>query len=188
MSKNLFDEIPFLESKRLILRPFLLNDAPTVQTFAGNYKVAEMTATIPHPYLDGMAEAWIKTHLKSWQEQILLTLAMEEKNSQKLIGCISLGFNQLHQRAELGYWIGEPYWNQGFCTEAGKCLVSFAFKKLNLRKITSSHMTKNPASGKVMQKIGMIQEGMLRQQFFRMGEFHDAVIYGLLKEEFNSYE
>lgn len=176
--------IPRIETDRLVLRPFALSDAKEVQRMAGNIKVAEMTALIPHPYLDGMAESWIATHADHFCKGQAVNWAITLKDTNTLVGCISLGISQNHQRAEVGYWIGEEFWSRGFCSEAAIAAIDFAFTRLRLKKITSSHMAINPASGKVMQKAGMEQEGYLKKHFHKNGRWIDMVVYGILNPDF----
>ncbi|WP_374077769.1 GNAT family N-acetyltransferase [Bdellovibrio bacteriovorus] len=179
---NSENPIPRLETSRLVLRPFALSDAKDVQRMAGSSKVAEMTALIPHPYLDGMAESWISTHAERFCKGLAVDWAMTLKDTGALVGCISLGISQKHQRAEIGYWVGEEFWNRGYCSEAASTVIDFAFKRLQLRKITSRHMAHNPASGKVMQKAGMTQEGYLKMDFNKDGRWVDMVVYGITNE------
>jgi ribosomal-protein-alanine N-acetyltransferase len=179
--------IPTLKTDRLSIRPFNLDDAKEVQRQAGHPDVAATTGTIPHPYLDGMAEQWISGHAKAFEAGMGTEWAMTLADSGKLIGCIGLmGISKTHQRAEIGYWVGTDFWGQGFCTEATKAVVKYAFEQLNLNKITSRHMHVNPASGKVMQKAGMQQEGILRKDFFKNGQFADMVVYGILKDSYRA--
>lgn len=174
------DARPTLKTQRLTLRPFHLADAKRVQQLAGDPEIAKTTSNVPHPYKDGMAEDWISKHAEHFQRGFALTLAIE--NQHDLIGCISL-IGDLKTRAELGYWIGKPYWNQGFCTEAARALAQFGFDQLHLHKIISRHFAINPASGKIMQKLGMKQEGVLREDIFKDGAWHDVIVYGLLRAE-----
>lgn len=177
--------IPILKTERLTLRPFNLGDAKEVQRQAGNAKVAAMTALIPHPYPDGAAEDWISKHQQWFSDGMSVEWAIENSESKSLIGCMSLGVNKAHQRAEIAYWIGEESWSKGYCSEAAKAAIKYAFEELKLNKITSAHMAENPASGKVMQKAGMKQEGVLLQNFYKNGRFVDMVVYGLLKEQWS---
>src|SRR6185437_4496868 len=110
---------------RLILRPFQLSDAATVQRLAGHPKVAATTALIPHPYLDGLAEEWIGKHIGWFARGAALTLAIALKPSGELIGWISLGVSKDNSRAELGYWLGVEHWNKGYCSEAAKEIVRY---------------------------------------------------------------
>ena len=118
--------IPTLETERLILRPFRLEDAAEVQRFAGDRSIADTTLNIPHPYEAGMAEEWISKHRPDFEDGKGVTFAITRKSDGSLIGAIGLmGMVKGHQ-AELGYWIGQPYWSQGFCTEAGAAVLAFA--------------------------------------------------------------
>ncbi len=143
-----------LESKRLLLRPFDMNDASTVQKFAGNINVAKTTVNIPHPYEDGMAEAWIETQPKRWKEDELINFAIINKSSNQLMGVIGL-VSRKETKAGIGYWIGEPFWNKGFCTEATKVFIDFCFTSLNIENLEAEFLVTNPASGRVIQKAGM---------------------------------
>lgn len=177
--------IPTLKTARLVLRPFNLGDAKEVQRQAGHPDVAATTANIPHPYLDGMAEQWISGHPASFEAGTGADWAITLADSGKLVGCISLlGITQIHRRAEVGYWVGTEFWGQGICTEATKAVIKYSFEQLKLNKITARYMHTNTASGKVMIKAGMQQEGILRQDFFKNGQFTDMVLYGILKSNY----
>lgn len=151
---------PTLETERLILRPFDLADASRVRQLAGDERIAEVTANIPHPYPDGLAESWISRHAEKWRQNELAAFAIVLKRSNILIGCISaMHINFGASEAELGYWIGVEYWNNGFCTEACKTVVEFCFFLLNLKRIHAHHLSKNPASGRVLIKSGLLHIG-----------------------------
>jgi RimJ/RimL family protein N-acetyltransferase len=175
-------QLPTLRTDRLVLRPFLLSDAATVQRLAGDRAVADTTLSIPHPYADGMAEQWIATHEGAWTRHEMATLAITEAEAG-LVGAISLRIELSHRRAELGYWIGAPYWGRGYATEAARAMVAFGFEKLSLQRIYAHHFTRNPASGRVMAKVGMRREGTLRQHFFRWDQPEDVAAYRLLRTE-----
>jgi RimJ/RimL family protein N-acetyltransferase len=176
-------EQPVLESIRLLLRPFSLTDAPVVQKLAGDEAIAATTLNIPHPYEDGMAEEWIGSHQERFEKGEAVTFAVTLRDENTLIGAIGLEINQQHERAELGYWIGKPNWNEGFCTEAAKAVVRFGFNEYKMLRIYASHFSSNQASGRVMEKIGMQHEGKLRRHIKKWGRFEDLDIYGILKEE-----
>ena len=170
-----------LSTDRLILRPFRISDGKEVQRLAGDERIAQTTLSVPHPYSDGAAEDWIATHPRSFSNGEGVTFAIALKTNHTFIGCISImGISKTHRRGEAGYWIGAEFWNQGYCTEALKALIEFGFREMGLNKITSRHMPKNPQSGKVMLKAGMKQEGVLKDDCFRYGQFEDSVVYGIL--------
>ena len=130
---------PTLRTERLLLRAFRPEDAAVVQRLAGEREVADTTLTIPHPYRDGMAETWIATHAEAWERQERLTLAITAE-ALGVIGAISLHLRPVHRRAELGYWVGRPFWNCGYATEAARAVIAFGFEALGLSLPYSSTM------------------------------------------------
>ena len=180
-------EQPILETARLFLRPFALTDAPAVQSLAGAAEVADTTLNLPHPYEDGIAEQWISGHRERFDSGSAVIYAITRRADERLLGVISLmDISARHRRAELGYWLGAPFWSQGYTTEAAAALVRYGFSELGLHKIIAAHFTRNPASGRVMQKIGMIGEGLQRQHVCKNDTFEDHAIYGLLAEEWRT--
>jgi len=172
-----------IETQRLLLRPFTLSDAPLVQKLAGDKAIADTTLNIPHPYKDGMAEEWIATLEPASQAGNAMTFAIVLSSENELIGAIDLRINKQCNRGELGYWVGKDYWSQGYCTEAARAMLEYGFNSLSLHKINAHHLTRNPASGKVMLKIGMQQEGVHPEHVIRWGRYEDIVSYGILKSE-----
>lgn len=177
---------PNLHGERLILRTFTLSDAYLVQKLAGHIKIAETTLNIPHPYENGMAEAWIGTHRESFTEGKGVTYAIVNKVTNDLIGAIGLMINPTHKKAELGYWIGFPYWGMGYCTEASRLLIDYGFNELLLNKIYAKAFVSNTGSWTVMEKAGMSYEGTLRQEVIKDGIAYDLKTYGILKNEYFS--
>jgi RimJ/RimL family protein N-acetyltransferase len=174
---------PVLETDRLILRPFEPADAPLVQVLAAAREIADTTLTIPHPYPDGAAAAWIATHQPAWQAGSGATYAITLRDTQTLVRTIGLHIMKAHACAELGYWIAVPCWNQGYCTEALRAVLAFAFDSLKLHRIQARHFMRNPPSGRVMQKVGMRFEGTLRGAVRKWDRFEDVALYGLLASD-----
>jgi ribosomal-protein-alanine N-acetyltransferase len=176
-------EMPVLRTERLVLRPFAVSDAVDVQRLAGDWAIADTTLNIPHPYEDGMAEQWIATHKPRFEEGKLCNFAVTLRDSGDLVGAIGLVITRRFDHAELGYWIGKPYWGKGFCTEAARAVIDYGFTVLGLQRIHASHLARNPASGRVMRNIGMKQEGTLRGHAKKWDKYEDLVLYGILKQE-----
>jgi RimJ/RimL family protein N-acetyltransferase len=86
----------------------------------------------------------------------------------------------------LGYWIGKPYWSKGYCTEAGKEMLRYGFIVLGLNRIHASYLSRNPASGRVMEKLGMIHEGTRRQHVLKWDVFEDVELKGILKKDWKT--
>lgn len=179
------DTAPELTTPRLRLRAFLLVDAPAVNRLVGNLAVARMTCGIPHPYDLGQAEDWIRRQSDGYTERRYLNRAVVEREGERLVGCVGLTFATDSLRAELGYWIGEPYWGRGYCTEAARALLAWGFEVLGLERVTSSYYACNPASGRVMEKLGMRREGLRRRQIRRFETWHDLIETGILREEWS---
>lgn len=177
-------DLPTITTERLVLRPFALSDAADVQRLAGDRAVADTTLNVPHPYPDGAAERWISDHAERFERREILTLAVTLRDGGTLAGCISLRLHDEHDRAEMGYWMGVPYWNQGYCSEAARAVIAYGFKQMGLNRIYAHHLVRNPASGRVMQKAGMVYEGALRQHIRKNGRYEDIASYGILRREY----
>jgi RimJ/RimL family protein N-acetyltransferase len=138
-----------LECERLVLRAPRLPDADAIVSLAGNRKIAEMTALIPHPYARADAEAWIAAAPAVGD----LALAITRKADGALVGACGYAHNG-RAEPELGYWIGEPYWNAGFATEAVRAVIDYAFAQTGLEAVTSRCRVTNAASRRVIEKCG----------------------------------
>jgi RimJ/RimL family protein N-acetyltransferase len=192
--------IPRLYTPRLCLRPFTLEDALRVQHLAGDRRIAAVTARIPYPYPDGAAESWIAAHGPAAERGEAFDFAItltgtrtpgrenDPADTGHVVGAVGviMAGEPGEARAALGYWIGTPYWNKGFATEAARAVVDFAFSRRHLHRLTADHLAVNEASGRVMQKLGMVREGVLRSHISKWGEYHDLVCYGLLRTEWES--
>jgi ribosomal-protein-alanine N-acetyltransferase len=177
-------EQPTIITERLLLTPFEISDAINVQRLAGDREIANTTLNIPHPYEDGMAEKWISSH-KKWFDNNKQAVFAIKFPSYELVGAIGLVLNIEHLRGELGYWIGKQFWNNGYCSEAAFAIIKFGFEQLQLNKIHSMHLTRNPASGKVLQKVGLKHEGTRRGHIIKWDIYEDIEEYGLLNKECN---
>ena len=154
---------PEIATERLLLRPFRAGDAEDVRVLANNYNVSRTTLHIPYPYEAGMAEQWIADHPRLWRLRNCGTWAITLDGPGTLLGAITLRWI-IRTRGELGYWIGEPYWGRGYCSEAARALIEFGFERLEMTRIVAEHLRGNPASGRVMQKAGMRHSGSRRKR------------------------
>jgi [ribosomal protein S5]-alanine N-acetyltransferase len=177
---------PTITTERLILRPFQLSDASRVQELAGDRAIADTTATVPHPYPQGAAEAWISTHANQWSAGTAVTFAVTRAEDGELVGAVGLEINQPDRSGELGYWIGKPYWGHGFATEAAGALLDFAFATASLNRVQARHLTRNPASGRVMEKLGMAHEGLFREATKKWDAFEDVAQRAVLRRDWET--
>lgn len=171
---------PELKTDRLRLRRFHIKDADRVKDLASDRELAVSTL-LPHPYKDGMAERWIMSQFEDYKNGRMVNFAIELIRENILIGSIGLELTAAHRHGQLGYWVGVPYWNEGYCTEAGRAVVAYGFEELKLNRIWAPHFKSNPASGRVLEKVGMQYEGCQRQQYLRFGQYEDVNLYGMLR-------
>jgi ribosomal-protein-alanine N-acetyltransferase len=172
-----------LTTDRLVLRPPELDDAPSIERLAGAYPIALNTLSIPHPYPAGAGEEWVR---KNSSHDDDVTFVITARDSGDVVGVIGLMLHRESDSAEIGYWIGVPYWGRGYMTEAARAAIDFGFEALKLNKIYASHFDRNPSSGRVLQKLGMTHEGRLRQHHKKWGVYVDVEMYSLLRSEWQN--
>jgi RimJ/RimL family protein N-acetyltransferase len=134
-----------------------------------------------------MAEIWLASLPAAQERGELLNFAITLKPTGELAGSIGLILNTVDHHGELGYWIGKPYWDNGYATEAARVVVEHAFLVLKLHRIFAHHFSRNAASGRVMQKLGMKCEGYMREHRCKFGHYEDLVIYGMTVADFHDY-
>jgi len=173
-----------LETERLLIKPLMHEDAPMIQKYAGDLRVAQMTILIPHPYPEGLAESWIEELQKKSSPGGPFALTL--KPGGELIGVMELSLCDDDLRAEVGFWIAPLFWGHGLCTEALKKVVDYGFRELKLLRIFAGHFSENPASGKVQRKAGMKMEGVQRMGAFRFGEPKDLVIHAITRPDWEA--
>lgn len=174
-----------LSTSRLILTPVCESDVSWLQPLMEAPDVNMNTLVVPTPCPAGFASSWIELAKSNNLSGKAYTLSISLRNSSCPIGAIFLLANPIHCHAELGYFIDKAFWNKGICGEASARMLQFAFKHLQLNRVFAVHFSSNPASGKVMKKIGMQYEGCRRKHIFKCGIFHDIEQYGLLSEEWD---
>jgi RimJ/RimL family protein N-acetyltransferase len=171
---------PNLQTPRLTLRPFELTDSDDVERLAGDIRVAETTAAIPHPYPKGAASDWIATHKTTFEGKTGVVYAITDTTTGELLGAISLlNMSGSHARCEMGYWIGFSHWRKGICSEAARVLIEYANKELGMTRVVAHCLTRNVGSARVMEKAGFVREGQLVKHVNHRGAFEDVYVYGI---------
>ena len=173
------NELPTLRTDRLLLRAFSRTDIPALVPLIGAREVAATTLRIPHPYSASDAEAFLAKLETGEQIAFAITL----RTDGTLIGAVGLRLECDHNRAELGYWIGVPYWGNGYATEAARVVLQYGFVTLDLQRIYASHFSNNPASAAVLRKVGMKHEGSFRKHILKWDQYLDLETYAVLKAE-----
>lgn len=160
-----------------------MEDCRDVTRMLDEPEIAANTLNIPYPYEYGMAADWINSHQETFASGKGAVFAITDRETGGLIGAIGLNIDAANQKAELGYWIGKKFWRAGYATEAGKAVLEYGFTRLGLNRIFARHLGRNPASGRVMQKLGMKHEGCLRSDIKKNGKFEDLELYAIVKDE-----
>ncbi len=172
-----------IKTTRLLLRPLEMSDAPDIQRLAGDKDVASTTLNIEHPYEDGMAEKWITSCQKMADSGELINFAITLQTDGNFLGAIGIHFQETEGHAEIGYWVGKPYWNRGYASEAAKAVVEYGFTELSLDRIYAAHFTRNPASGRVLKNAGMLYEGSQLGPTIKWGNMEQLELYGVSRKQ-----
>jgi acetyltransferase, GNAT family len=185
--KNMKKDFPVLTTERLILSRPVEGDMQHIIHYLDSDKVySENTANMPYPYKEADAEFLIHEVVdKGFENKTDFVFAIRNKENGLIMGLIGIHhWDKANQKAEIGYWLGKEFWNKGYVTEAMAEVLAFGFEVLNLNKMFANFFPHNPASGRVMEKSGMKQEAVLRQEIYKNGKFLDFVRYSILKEDF----
>ena len=174
---------PTLTTRRLLLRPFTLDDAPAVQRLLSTWEAVRYTGSYPHPYPDGEAERWIARQTAPMAEGTLLRLAVTARDDGTLLGSGELVLEPEQRRAELGYWIGGPYTGRGYAVETAHVLLRHAFGMMGLHRVQARVFVENAPSAAVLRRVGMRCEARLRAHGWRWNVLHDVDCYGILAGE-----
>ncbi len=184
-------DFPRIVTRRLILNQIKPADIPDIVSYAGNIKIVENTRSMPHPYYEEDAIAWMNMANEGFKNRDNFMFAMRLKDTHSFIGGIGLTLDVENNRAELGYWLAEKFWNLGYTTEAVQAILKFGFEQLQLNKVIAVYLTANEASGKVMTKNGMIKEAEFKNHDVKRGssiednEYVSLIQYRMLKKEYN---
>jgi len=174
--------LPTLPTTHLVLRPYSLADVPDLVRLAGAREVAATTLRIPHPYREQDAVDFVAACQPDADAGQSVRFAIALRETGEFCGGVGMRLELDHHRAELGYWLGVPYWGRGYATEAAQAVLRYGFDTLGLHRIYAQHVRENPASGRVLKKIGMRYEGCLRGHICKWDTFHDLEMYGAVKD------
>ena len=171
---------PTFETKRLILRPFKIEDAKDVFAYASDVENTHYMIWERHKSIDDTLK-FLEWELGNYQKGGCYDYAFILKETGALIGsggCMAV--NAPHS-AEIGYIIDKKYWGRGLVPEAMSALIDYFTKKLKIKRIEAKHFCENENSGRVMEKLGMQYEGTMRQKVFAQGKYWDVKQYALIK-------
>lgn len=178
-----------LETDRLILRRLELTDAQTVfDHWLSDERVSDNKINAAHKSVSQTIER-VANIVSQYESKEFCYWGIVLKTSGELIGEIDLyDFDKLTENCEVGYALGYHWWNRGYGTEALRAVVEFGFRQMNIHKISAAHNTDNPASGRMMSKVGMAQEGVIRHMIRNAkGQYKDCAVCGILQEDYLKY-
>ena len=178
-----------LESKRLLLREYALDDWPAVNAYTSDPQVVQYMSfgpTTPEQTREHIQ--WAITAAAE-QPRSLYEFGVVLRAEQRLIGTATLQLDHRERRqANFSYLLHREYWGQGYATEAMRCLLHFGFTELHLHRVTDDCDARNLASARVMEKLGMHREGHLREAIWKDGQWYDEYIYAILAHEWSIEE
>ena len=177
-----------METHRLILRPFRAEDAPAMyRNWAHDRTVTEYLTWQPHESEAATAELLARWEKQTAEDPAFYQWAIELKNLGEPIGSIAaMRVNEAVESAELGWCIGRQWWGQGIMPEAGAAVIAYLFDEVGLNRVAARHDVRNQKSGRVMQKLGMTHEGILRQAGRCNAGLVDESVYSILKSEYRA--
>jgi ribosomal-protein-alanine N-acetyltransferase len=167
-----------LKLKNCCIRPWRMEDAASLQRYADNRRIwLNLRDIFPHPYTTANAEFFLELVAK---EEPLATFAIATES--EAVGCIGLrlGVDVHRKTAELGYWLGEPFWRKGMMTEAVAAFTAEAFRRYDLVRIFAEPFASNAASIRVLEKCGFACEGRLKANVLKDGKILDTFLYAKL--------
>lgn len=180
----LFDDMPRLETPRLILRRLEMRDAPDLFDYSRDPQVAK------HVLWDAQtsvseARAYVRYMLRRYRAGEPASWGIEEKETGRVVGTIGYMWYQRDNNAcEVGYSLARRRWNRGYMTEALAEVLRFSFEELGVHRVEAQHEVENAASGAVMRKCGMRKEGTLRGRLYNKGRYVDVDLYAMLREDY----
>ena len=174
---------PTLHTSRLLLRPF--TEADTDAIFALHSDATIMRYWDAPPYTDyEQAKRFIAACSRMEQEGKGVRLAIERSDDSTFIGWSGFfNWDPEYRSAGIGYCLNDTAWGQGYATEAANAVLEWAFDTLDLNRVQSEADTRNRASARVLEKLGFVHEGTLREDCIVNGDVSDSWVYGLLRRE-----
>ena len=175
---------PVIETLRLRLRPLALSDTAAIQKAASTREIADTMISLPHPYPPGEAERYIIRQQVEREAGRSATFTIERKTEGWFCGLIEVRkIDREHSQGELSFWLSVEAWGRGYMSEVVKAVVRYGFEGLGLNRLYAYHMLRNAACGRVLEKNGFQQEGLLRQRVRKWGQFEDVALWAVLRQE-----
>ena len=181
--RDVFASLPTLETDRLILRRIRRRDAADVFRYASDPEVSRYVLWDTHQTLAD-SRAYIRYLRRQYALGQPSSWVIVHRESGRAIGTIGyMSYDEENRVVEVGYSLGRAYWNQGYMTEALRKVIQFTFETLVMHRLEAIHEVENTASGRVLEKCGLLREGVLRGRVSKNHRYIDVVMYGILRED-----
>ena len=167
------------------LRPLERADIGGILRYVRAQEIADNTF-VPQPYTAEDAQEFVQKAQDGWTFDDGYVFALIDRSSGCFAGCMGIHPIRMHDRAEVGYWLGKPFWGRGLATAALRRLIQFGFEVLKLNRIEAGHFPHNPASGRVMLKAKMRYEGLRRDYVLHRDAHKDLVWYAILRVDYEA--
>lgn len=172
-----------MPERKFALRPWRMEDAAALPALAGDLEVARWLRDVfPHPYTRSDAEDFLRLCCGADEDQALYRAVTVDG---QVAGSMALtrGRDVYQKSAELGYWLGRPFWGRGLGTWAAEAICREGFRRWDIVRVYAGPYADNLASRRLLEKTGFRLEGVLRHSVWKLGELKDSCVYGLLREE-----
>ncbi|MBR5303098.1 MAG: GNAT family N-acetyltransferase [Clostridia bacterium] len=176
--------MPTLETKRLILRRITMRDAEDIFTYSKDKEVARHVLWSAQKHISE-ARDYCRLTMRRYRCDQPSSWGIIEKATGRLVGTIGyMDYNEDNATVEVGYSLARWLWNGGYMTEALARVIEYTFEAMDINRIEAQHELTNPSSGRVMEKCGMVKEGVLRQRLYNKGRYVDVALYAIVKQDY----
>ncbi len=179
-----FHIFPILQTTRLVLRQLRLQDADAVLHIRGDFEVTRYNIGSAYQSRE-QAQNLIEGITDGYNQHLEVRWGITLREDDSVIGMVGYNYWVRHDhRASVGYDLAREFWGLGIMTEALRAVIAFGFDQMALNRIEADADMRNPASARVLEKVGFSREGVQREQFYEDGRFHDLGLFALLRRDF----
>lgn len=181
--QDFFSRLPVIETERLILRKLTMRDASDMFRYCQDKEVARHVLWEAHTSILE-TRAYIRYNLYQYRSGEPASWGIVLRETNRVVGTIGyMSYNADNSTVEIGYSLAREQWGKGLMTEALLAVIGETFRTLKVHRIEAMHFTDNPASGRVMEKCGLIHEGHMRERICCKGVFRDVEMWGILRKD-----
>ncbi|MEC0201830.1 GNAT family protein [Paenibacillus lautus] len=184
--EDIFSDLPTLETDRTMLRKLRSEDEQDIFHYGSDDDVSRYTAWPTHRTMEDTRN-YLNKVLQKYEQHAVAPWGIVDKETGKIIGTSGfMAWNVHHAKAELGYALSKDYWNRSYMTEVIRTIISFGFDRMKLVRIEASCLPLNIGSARVMEKVGMTYEGLIRQTIFVKGKHEDLKLYSIVLDDYRN--